>query len=77
MLKHSVQYHPELHPSEVDFRIKILSYHRSAFERQVTEAVLIRRNMGPKQFKFTKDFVKNPSQNVKNSVIFHFWGEKV
>ena len=47
MLKHAVLHHPDIHPTEVDFRFKILSYHKTAFERQVTEAVMIRRNMGP------------------------------
>ena len=47
MLKHAAEYHSDIHPTEVDFRMKIISKHKSAFERQVTEAVLIRRNMGP------------------------------
>ena len=46
MLKHCVIHHPDLDPRKVEFRMKILSSHSSAFERQITEAVLINRNSG-------------------------------
>ena len=38
MMKHRVMDHPG---ENVIFRMKVLAKHRSAFERQVTEAVLI------------------------------------
>ena len=38
MVKHNMRDHPE---EEVTFRMKVLAKHRSAFERQVTEAVLM------------------------------------
>ena len=44
MLKHAVIHHPDLDPRHIDFRMKILSFHQSAFERQIKEAVLIHRN---------------------------------
>ena len=34
-------------PDDVDFRIKILTTHKSAFERQIREAVLIEHFAGP------------------------------
>ena len=48
MLKHVAECHIDVHPTEVEFRTKILSHHKTAFERQVKEAVLIRRNLGPR-----------------------------
>ena len=47
ILKHIVEHHPYEDPSNVDFRIKILSSHNSAFERQIREAVLIEKLDGP------------------------------
>ena len=38
-----VMRHPEVEPSEIDFRMEVISSHRSAFERQVKEAVMIER----------------------------------
>ena len=46
MLKHAVIHHPDLNPKNVEFGMKIISSHRSAFERQITEAVLINRYSG-------------------------------
>ena len=48
MLKHAVMKHPEMHPSEVEFGMDIVSQHKTAFERQLTEAVQIRRRLGEK-----------------------------
>ena len=39
--------HPKMDPDKVDFRIKILSTHKSAFERQIREAVLIEHFASP------------------------------
>ena len=41
MLRHCFEVHPELDPEKVDFRMKILTSHKSAFERQIREAVMI------------------------------------
>ena len=48
MLKHAVSIHPDIDPSKVEFGMKIVSQHRTAFERQLAEAVLIRRKLGDK-----------------------------
>ena len=47
MLKHIVLRHQDMQPKEVEFRMKVCSQHKTAFERQITEAVLIRNNSGP------------------------------
>ena len=41
MLKHAVIHLPNLNPKNVEFGMNILSSHRSAFERQITEAVRV------------------------------------
>ena len=46
MLKHAVIHHPKMDPSIVDFKMRILSSHKSAFERQIREAVLIQKYSG-------------------------------
>ena len=46
MLKHVAECHIDVHPTEIEFRTAIMSHHKTAFERQVKEAVLIRRNLG-------------------------------
>ena len=47
MMRHMVEYHQEKNPDEADFRMQIISSHRSAFERQIREAALIERHDGP------------------------------
>ena len=47
LLKHAVEVHPNVDPSTLDFRMKILTSHKSAFERQLREAVLINEYSGP------------------------------
>ena len=47
LLRHAVEKHPHVDPSELDFRVKILSSHKTAFERQLREAVLINQFSGP------------------------------
>ena len=44
MLKHCVDMHEGVEPEEVEFRMKILKYHKSAFERQVNESIKIKAN---------------------------------
>ena len=46
MLKHCVIYHPDLDHKTVEFKMRILSSHSSAFERQIREAVLINKYSG-------------------------------
>ena len=46
-LRHAVECHPGVSPELLDFRMKILSSHKSAFERQIREAVMIEMNNGP------------------------------
>ena len=47
-LRHAVEFHPNVPPESLKFRMKILSCHKTAFERQIREAVLIDLNSGPK-----------------------------
>ena len=44
MLKHALEHHREEDPIEVRFQTKLLSYHKSSFERQICEAVKIQYN---------------------------------
>ena len=46
MLKHIVEFHPDSDPSDIEFKMEILSSHKSAFERQLREAIMIERNIG-------------------------------
>ena len=41
MLKHIVEHHEGLDPTEVEFRMKAVKFHQSAFERQIFESVKI------------------------------------
>ena len=47
MLRHCVDKHPNMDPDKVDFRMRVLTSHKSAFERQLREAVLIDHFAGP------------------------------
>ena len=47
MLKHCILKHRNMDPSSIQFGVKVISNHKSAFERQIKEAVLINRNSGP------------------------------
>jgi hypothetical protein len=44
MLKHAIDQHEREDPEKIEFRMKVLKYHRTAFERQVSESVEIRNN---------------------------------
>ena len=46
LLKHVIKHHI-INPDQVEFRMKILTTHFTAFDRQITEAVKINRNAGP------------------------------
>ena len=41
MLRHCVEVHQNVAPDKIEFRMIILSSHKTAFERQLREAVLI------------------------------------
>ena len=41
MLKHVLDKHDGQQPGEIEFRMRVLKYHKSAYERQVHEAVMI------------------------------------
>ena len=47
MLKHVLNNHPDMNLEHVQFDMKILSSHKTAFERQIREAVLIDKYAGP------------------------------
>ena len=47
MLKHAVNHHPTMNPEHVKFEMKVLSSHKTAFARQLREAVLIEKFAGP------------------------------
>ena len=46
MLKHILDRHEDKKPEEVKFLMKAVKFHRSAFERQIQESVLIQANRG-------------------------------
>ena len=46
LLRHAVEFHQNECPDEINFKMKALSYHKSAFERQISEAVLINESAG-------------------------------
>ena len=46
MLRHIVSVHKSVDPSKIEFKMKILTTHSTAFERQIREAVLIREYSG-------------------------------
>ena len=58
MLKHAASKHPEIHPHKVEFRICTLSQHKTAFERQLTEAVLIRKHSGTKLMNSKQEYTR-------------------
>ena len=47
MLKPCVLKHQDMDPTSIKFKMKIVSSHKAAFERQIKEAVLIHRYSGP------------------------------
>ena len=47
LLRHCIEQHPDKRPEDIDFRMKILSIHRSAFDRQLREAVVLDHYAGP------------------------------
>ena len=44
MLKPIVDKHEEAKPEDIEFRMKVLQYLRTAFERQVSESIKIQNN---------------------------------
>ena len=47
LLRHCVEEHEEEEADEIEFGMRIVSSHRTAFERQLAEAVMIERYNGP------------------------------
>ena len=48
LLRHAIEVHPEMDPDTIKFKMKALTFHKSAFERQIREAVMISEFAGPK-----------------------------
>ena len=46
MLKHIIDKHEGKQPNEIKFKMKAVKFHKSAFERQIHEAVLIQESRG-------------------------------
>ena len=47
LFRHCVDLHPTMNPDKVDFRMKILSTHKTAFERQIRESIVVDNFAGP------------------------------
>ena len=47
LLRHCVEAHENEDPDEIEFGMKVVSSHKTSFERQLAEAVLIENNNGP------------------------------
>ena len=45
MLKHAILHHEDMHPTQVEFGMKVTVSDRSAIERQIAEAVKIEREI--------------------------------
>ena len=69
MLKHVVLKHGDSHPNDVEFRMKIVSQHQTAFERQISEAVRIRRNLGDRLMNSKQEYNRCyiPKISIKKS----------
>ena len=66
MLKHIVRNHVE-NPSKVEFRMRILGSHTSAFNRQIAEAVMINRNKGPYLLNSKMEYNRSSLPMIKTS----------
>ena len=66
LLKHIIQKHME-NPKEVEFRMKILSNHYTAFSRQISEAVKINRNKGPFLLNSKSEYNRSSLPSIKTS----------
>ena len=56
MLKHYLNNHLEESPQDMIFRMKILCFKRSAYERQIHESVLIQQNRNHHLLNFKSEF---------------------
>ena len=65
-LKHIIQKHME-NPNDVEFRMKILSSHFTAFNRQITEAVKINRNKGTYLLNSKSEYNRSSLPSIKTS----------
>jgi len=66
LLNHIIQKHMET-PNDVEFRMKILSSHFTAFNRQITEAVRINRNKGPYLLNSKSEYNRSSLPSIKTS----------
>ena len=71
MMRHLVEFHPEISPNEADFRMRIVSTHNSAFERQIKEAVLIERNDGPFSMNSKLEYSRTVIPKIKTKMGEH------
>ena len=62
MLKHVTLHHKGRRPEEIKFKMKIKSQHKTAFKRQITEAVLIRKYACP--------FLMNSNKEYKTAATY-------
>ena len=79
MLKHVALHHKGRRPEEIVFKMRIRSQHKTAFERQITEAVLIRKYAGPYLMNSKKEYnrcyipqievKKNPNETKKDPML--------
>ena len=65
-LKHIIQHHMNA-PESVEFRMKILSSHYTAFSRQISEAVKINRNKGPYLLNSKSEYNRSTLPCIKTS----------
>ena len=54
LLKHIIEHHPDTEPEAVKFNMKVSKFHKSAYERQIHEAVQIEVNSKKNQMMNSK-----------------------
>ena len=69
-LRHAVEFHSDVPPESLKFKMKVLSSHRTSFERQIREAVLIDYYSGPmlmnSKLEYTRCSLPKMSINMGN-----------
>ena len=69
-LRHAVEFHSNVPPESLKFKMKVLSSHRTSFERQIREAVLIDYYSGPmlmnSKLEYTRCSLPKMSINMGN-----------
>ena len=66
LLKHIIKDHMD-DTDYVEFRINILSSHFTAFNRQITEAIKINRNKGPRLLNSRSEYNRRSLPSIKVS----------